>query len=92
MFLAPRSRMTERCQTFICALALETSVEGCARVCYQLGLQISGDTVIRLFGYYCANLASKIFVSLEKSLVLMTLLLRKTNYIKSSGKQSKFTK
>lgn len=25
--------MTERCADFICALALETSCEGCARIC-----------------------------------------------------------
>lgn len=47
-FLNARSRMTERCQSFICALALETSGEGCARICHQMGINISGDTVIRL--------------------------------------------
>lgn len=47
-FLDARSRMTERCQSFICALALETSAEGCAKICHQMGLIISGDTVIRL--------------------------------------------
>lgn len=47
-FLDARSRMTERCQTFICALALETSGDGCARICHQMGINISGDTVIRL--------------------------------------------
>lgn len=47
-FLDARSRMTERCQSFICALALETSAEGCAKICHQMGLSISGDTIIRL--------------------------------------------
>jgi len=47
-FLDACSRMTERCQSFICALALETSAEGCAKICHQMGLNISGDTVIRL--------------------------------------------
>ena len=47
-FLDAHSRMTERCQSFICALALETSAEGCAKICHQMGLSISGDTVIRL--------------------------------------------
>lgn len=40
--------MTERCADFICTLALETSCEGCARVCRTLGIKTSGDIVIRL--------------------------------------------
>lgn len=40
--------MTERCADFICSLALETSCEGCSRICKVLGIKISGDTVIRL--------------------------------------------
>ena len=40
--------MTERCADFICTLALETSCEGCARICHTLGIKVSGDTVIRL--------------------------------------------
>ena len=47
-FLNTYSRMTERCADFICTLALETSCEGCARICRKLGIKISGDTVIRL--------------------------------------------
>ena len=47
-FLNNYSRMTERCSDFICTLALETSCEGCARICRKLGIRISGDTVIRL--------------------------------------------
>lgn len=47
-FLNAYSRMTERCADFICTLALETSCEGCARICRTLGIKISGDTVIRL--------------------------------------------
>ena len=47
-FLNTYSRMTERCVDFICTLALETSCEGCARICRTLGIKISGDTVIRL--------------------------------------------
>ena len=47
-FLNSYSRMTERCADFICTLALETSCEGCARICQKLGIHISGDTVIRL--------------------------------------------
>lgn len=42
------SRMTERLEDFICSLALETSCEGCSRICKLIGIQISGDTVIRL--------------------------------------------
>ena len=47
-FLNNYSRMTERCADFICTLALETSCEGCARVCRTLRIKTSGDTVIRL--------------------------------------------
>lgn len=47
-FLNYYSRMTERCADFICSLALETSCEGCSRICKALGIKISGDTVIRL--------------------------------------------
>lgn len=47
-FLNTYSRMTERCADFICTLALETSCEGCARICRSLGIHTSGDTVIRL--------------------------------------------
>ncbi|MCR1843268.1 transposase [Murimonas intestini] len=47
-FLNTYSRMTERCADFICTLALETSCEGCSRICKVLGIKISGDTVIRL--------------------------------------------
>jgi len=47
-FLNSYSRMTERCADFICTLAMETSCEGCARICKVMNLKISGDTVIRL--------------------------------------------
>lgn len=44
-FLNAYSRMTERCADFICTLALETSCEGCARICRKLGIKTSGDTL-----------------------------------------------
>ena len=47
-FLNTYSRMTERCADFICTLAMESSCEGCARICKALGIKVSGDTVIRL--------------------------------------------
>lgn len=47
-FLNFYSRMTERLADFICVLALESSCEGCARVCQAMGIRISGDSVIRL--------------------------------------------
>ena len=47
-FLRYYGRMTERCADFICTLAMETSCEGCARICRAMNLQISGDSVIRL--------------------------------------------
>lgn len=47
-FLSYYGRMTERCADFICTLAMETSCEGCSRICRTMNLKISGDTVIRL--------------------------------------------
>jgi len=47
-FVSSYSRMTERCADFICTLAMETSCEGCSRICNAMNLKISGDTVIRL--------------------------------------------
>ena len=47
-FLSHYSRMTERCADFICTLAMETSCEGCSRICKAMNLKVSGDTVIRL--------------------------------------------
>ncbi|KNZ40151.1 transposase [Acetobacterium bakii] len=46
-FLNANRRMTQRCEDFICMLALETSCEGCARICQAMNLYISGDSVIR---------------------------------------------
>lgn len=40
--------MTKRCADFICTLAMETSCEGCSRICQAMNLKISGDSVIRL--------------------------------------------
>lgn len=47
-FLGYYGRYTERCEDLIETLALETSCEGAARVCKELGIQISGDTIIRI--------------------------------------------
>ena len=47
-FLNYYSRMTERCAMLISAIAMETSCEGCARICKAMGMKISGDSVIRL--------------------------------------------
>ncbi len=47
-FLNYYSRMTERCADFVCTLAMETSCEGCSRICKAMNLKISGDSVIRL--------------------------------------------
>lgn len=48
VFLNYYSRMTERCEDFICTLALETSCEGSARICRSMNLKTSGDSIIRL--------------------------------------------
>lgn len=47
-FLGYYGRFTERCEDFITMLALETSCEGAARVCNHTGIQVSGDTIIRI--------------------------------------------
>ena len=47
-FLTYNSRMTERLEDFICALAIETSCEASARILKAANVKISGDTVIRL--------------------------------------------
>ena len=47
-FLKPVSRMTERCAELIVRLALETSCEGASRILQAMGIQYSGDSVIRL--------------------------------------------
>ena len=40
--------MTERCAELIVRLALETSCEGASRILQAMGIQYSGDSVIRL--------------------------------------------
>ena len=47
-FLNAYGRMTARCADFICTLAMETSCEGCARICKAMNIKVSGDTIIRL--------------------------------------------
>lgn len=47
-FVNHYSRMTERLEDFICSFALETSCEGCSRICKMIGINISGDSIIRL--------------------------------------------
>ena len=40
--------MTDRLETFICTLALETNCEGCARICKAMNIRTSGDSIIRM--------------------------------------------
>ena len=47
-FLNHYSRKTERLSDFICVIALETSCEGCSRICKAMNITISPDSVIRL--------------------------------------------
>ena len=47
-FINHYSRKTERLSDFICTIALETSCEGCARICKAMNITISPDSVIRL--------------------------------------------
>lgn len=46
-FLDRYRRMTTRCLDLIITLALETSCEGASRVLEEMGIKISGDTIIR---------------------------------------------
>ena len=47
-FIGKSQRMTSRLEDFIRTLALETNCEGAAAICSELGIKISGDTIIRL--------------------------------------------
>ena len=47
-FLNHYSRKTERLADLICTIALETSCEGCSRICKAMNITISPDSVIRL--------------------------------------------
>jgi transposase len=41
-------RKTDRLEDLITTIALSTSCEGCARICKFMGIEVSGDTIIRL--------------------------------------------
>lgn len=47
-FTGKYRRMTSRLEDFIIMLALNTSYEGTARICKQMNINISGDTVIKI--------------------------------------------
>lgn len=47
-FLDHYSRKTKRLADLICVIALETSCEGCSRICKAMNITISPDSVIRL--------------------------------------------
>jgi len=47
-FLGYHGRKTERLEDFLCTLALETSCEGAARICKEIGIKTSGDSIIRI--------------------------------------------
>ena len=47
-FLDHYSRKTERLADLICTIALETSCEGCSKICKAMNITISPDSVIRL--------------------------------------------
>ena len=47
-FIGYYGRMTDRLETFICTLALETNCEGCARICKAMNIRTSGDSIIRM--------------------------------------------
>ena len=47
-FIGRSGRMTDRLEDFIKMLALETNCEGAAAICKELGIRVSGDTIIRM--------------------------------------------
>ena len=47
-FIGRCGRMTNRLEEFIRMLALEANCEGAAAICREMGIQVSGDTVIRM--------------------------------------------
>ena len=57
--------MTERCADFICTLALETSCEGCARVCHTLGMAkvIVVITVLCMIAFYATSFDSIVYTA-----------------------------
>ena len=47
-FIGRSDRMTGRLEDFIRMLALETNCEGAAAICKEMGIRVSGDTIIRM--------------------------------------------
>ena len=47
-FVNNRGQWTQRCEALIMAVALNMSCEGASRVCKQIGIQASGDTIIHM--------------------------------------------
>lgn len=47
-FVVRTSRMTSRLEEFIRTLALETNCSGAAAICKEMGIQTSGETIIRM--------------------------------------------
>jgi transposase len=47
-FLSRHGRMTQRLEDFIMLLAIQTSCEGASLICKEMGIAVSGDTIIRM--------------------------------------------
>ena len=47
-FINRSERMTDRLSAFIQTLAFETNCEGAAAICKEMGISVSGDTIIRM--------------------------------------------
>ncbi len=47
-FIGRSGRMTGRLEDFIRTLALETNCEGAAAICKEMGIKVSGDSIIRM--------------------------------------------
>lgn len=45
-------RKTERLEDMIITIAVNTSCEGCSRICIHMGIDVSGDAIIRLIKRY----------------------------------------
>lgn len=58
-FVGRSERLTSRLEEFIRALAFETSCEGAAVICKELGILISGDSIIRMLRKLSCNISTE---------------------------------
>jgi hypothetical protein len=47
-FISVRQQWTNRCEDFIISLSLNMNCETASRICKQIGVKVSADTIIRI--------------------------------------------